>query len=71
VGGAEAPVVDGLSGDQRVFFGWVDRWRKKMREDALRDQIAMNVHAPSAVLSNAPLRDVDAWYAAFGVRAAD
>lgn len=69
--GASPPVLDGLSGDQRVFLGWADRWRKKMREDALRDQISMNVHSPASVRTNAPLRNIDLWYAAFGVRAAD
>lgn len=71
LGSARAPVLDGLSGDQRVFFGWAQRWRRKMRDDALRDQIAMNVHAPPIARINAPLRDIDAWYAAFGVSASD
>jgi putative endopeptidase len=69
--GSPPPILDGLSGDQRVFLGWADRWRRKMREDALRDQISMNVHSPASVRANAPLRNIDAWYAAFDVRAAD
>jgi putative endopeptidase len=71
LGNAEAPILDGMSGDQRVFLGWAQRWRRKIRDDALRDQIAMDVHAPAAVRTNAPLRNIDAWYAAFDIRASD
>jgi putative endopeptidase len=42
-----------------------------MREDALRDQIAMDVHAPAVIRTNAPLRDIDDWYAAFAIRPSD
>jgi putative endopeptidase len=69
--GSPAPLLDGLTGDQRVFLGWAQRWRRKMREDALRDQVNMNVHAPATARTNAPLRDIDAWYAAFDVRTTD
>jgi putative endopeptidase len=71
LGGAPAPLIDGLTGDQRVFFGWAQRWRRKMRDDALRDQISMDVHAPAPVRTNAPLRNIDAWYAAFDIRPVD
>jgi predicted metalloendopeptidase len=54
--------------DGEVFF--LSRL-DSLSDDALRDQIAMNVHAPPAVRTNAPLRDVDAWYTAFGVLASD
>jgi putative endopeptidase len=71
LGGAQPPVLDGLGGDERVFLGWAQRWRRKMRDDALRDQVAMNVHSPPAIRTNAPLRNIDAWYAAFGIRPSD
>jgi putative endopeptidase len=71
LGTAPAPIIDGLSGDQRVFFGWSQRWRRKMRDDALREQIAMNTHSPAPVRINEPLRDIDAWYAAFDVKMGD
>jgi putative endopeptidase len=71
LGGAQPPVLDGLGADERVFLGWAQRWRRKMRDDALRDQVAMDVHAPAAVRTNAPLRNIDAWYAAFDVRPSD
>jgi putative endopeptidase len=64
-------VLDGLSGDQRLFLGWAERWRKKMREDALRNQIAVDVHAPASIRTIAPPRNIDDWYTAFGVRPSD
>lgn len=69
--GAPAPILDRFTGDQRVFFGWADRWRRKMRDDALRDQIGMDVHAPASARTNAPLRNIDAWYAAFNILPSD
>jgi putative endopeptidase len=71
LGAAQAPVLDGLSGDQRFFLSWAQRGRTKMRDDALRHQIAMDTHAPLAVRCSAPLRNIDGWYTAFDVRPAD
>lgn len=71
LGGGQAPVLDGLSGDQRLFLGWADRWRKKRRDDALRNQIAVDTHAPAVIRTIAPLRDIDAWYTAFDVQPSD
>jgi len=71
LGAGQAPVLDGLSGDQRVFLGWAQRWRKKMRDDAQRKQIAMDTHAPAVIRTSAPLRDIDDWYTAFDVRPSD
>ena len=45
--GQPAPVIDGLTGDQRVFLGWAQVWREKLRDDALRQQIASNEHSPA------------------------
>ncbi|HEY1216252.1 MAG TPA: M13 family metallopeptidase, partial [Bryobacteraceae bacterium] len=47
LGSGQAPVLDGLSGDQRLFLGWAQRWQRKVREDVLRDQVATNTHAPA------------------------
>ncbi len=46
LGGKPAPVIDGLTGDQRFFMGWAQVWRSKERDDALRQQVLSNVHAP-------------------------
>jgi putative endopeptidase len=69
--GKPAPVLDGFTGDQRFFLAFAQGWRSMMRPDALRQQLMTNPHSPSAIRSFAPLRNVDAWYAAFGVKEGD
>jgi putative endopeptidase len=69
--GAAAPVLDGLTGDQRVFLGWSQVWRSKSRPDALKQQTASDPHSPVQFRVDGPLRDVDAWYDAFGVKPGD
>jgi putative endopeptidase len=71
LGGAEAPVIDGFTGPQRVFLGWAQVWRTLFRDDALRQQIVNGPHSPGFIRAFAPLRNVDAWYEAFGVRPGD
>ncbi|MFC3100195.1 M13 family metallopeptidase [Altererythrobacter lauratis] len=66
--GAEAPVIDGLTGDQRFFLGFAQVWRGKYREQALRAQmIGGSPHPPGDFRLNNAVRHVDAWYEAFGV----
>lgn len=67
LGGKPAPVVDGLTGDQRFFLAFAQGWRTKMRDRALRARIATDVHAPAPwrVLT---VRNLDAWYAPFKVQ---
>jgi putative endopeptidase len=71
LGGRPAPVIDGYSGEQRVFLGWAQGWRSKFREDQLRQLLASDTHSPSPVRAFAPLRNIDAWYDAFGVKEGD
>lgn len=66
--GKPAPVIDGLSGDQRVFLGWAQAWRGKLTDDAIRRQVASDPHSPRAFRVNGPVRNIDAWYQAFGVQ---
>ncbi|KLE34208.1 M13 family metallopeptidase [Aurantiacibacter luteus] len=65
--GQEAPVIDGLTGDQRFFLGFAQVWRGKIREEALRAQIVGDPHPPSEFRLNNAVRHLDAWYDAFGV----
>ncbi|MGQ3042845.1 MAG: M13 family metallopeptidase [Brevundimonas aurantiaca] len=65
--GQPAPVIDGLTGDQRVFLGWAQVWREKSRPEALREQLTTDPHSPGAVRAATSPRNIDAWYAAFGV----
>jgi putative endopeptidase len=69
--GAPAPVLDGTTGDQRVFLGWAQVWRSKSRPDALKRQTTSDPHAPAQFRVDGPLRNVDAWYDAFGVKPGD
>ncbi|WP_427969074.1 M13 family metallopeptidase [Altererythrobacter sp.] len=67
LGGKEAPVIDGLTGDQRFFLAYAQVWRSKAREDALRNLVTTDPHSPARYRTIAPLRNVDAWYEAFGI----
>ena len=71
LGGKPAPILAGLTGDQRVFLGWAYAFRDKIRNEALREQIATDEHSPGAWRINMPIRNVQAWYDAFGVRPGD
>jgi predicted metalloendopeptidase len=65
--GAPAPVLDGLTGDQRFFMGWARSWRAKERDDYVRSQLQVSAHLPAALRANAALVNVDAFYEAFAV----
>ncbi|OYY72180.1 M13 family metallopeptidase [Sphingomonas sp. 28-63-12] len=67
LGGKPAPVIDGLTGDQRFYLGYAQVWRIKFREPALRSQIISNEHSPGPYRTM-EVRNVDAWYTAFGVK---
>jgi predicted metalloendopeptidase len=63
-------LVNGLTGEQRFFLAFAQRWRTIQTEKALREQIAGDTHAPGEYRSDL-VRNVDAWYDAFGVAAGD
>ena len=65
--GAPAPVIDGVSADQRIFLGWAQNYRSKAREAALRRALLTDGHAPGEYRADT-VRNLDAWYAAFGVK---
>jgi putative endopeptidase len=69
--GRPAPVIDGVTGDQRVFLGWAQVWRGKLREDRLRQLLVVDVHAPNEARVDVPVRNIDAFYSAFGVTSGD
>jgi predicted metalloendopeptidase len=69
--GTEAPVLDGLTGDQRYFLAWAQVWRELRREEALRNQVATDSHSPALFRVNGVVRNVDAWYEAFDVQPGD
>lgn len=65
--GKPAPIIDGLTGDQRVFLGWAQVWRQKIRDEALRQRLHTDPHSPALYRVNGTIRNIDGWYAAFGV----
>jgi putative endopeptidase len=69
--GKEAPVIDGMSGVQRVFLGYAQVWRRKYRDEELRRRIATDPHAPSEYRANGAVRNVPEFYEAFDVQQGD
>lgn len=71
LGGEEAPVIDGLTGDQRFFLGWSQIWRRLYRDQELRKRLITDPHSPSEYRVNGIVRNMDEWYEAFGVNKDD
>ena len=69
--GKEAPVIDGLTGDQRFFLAYGQIWQGKMREKAMRAQIETGVHSLGKFRVNGIVRNFDPWYEAFDVNPGD
>ena len=63
----QAPVLEGLTGDQRFFLAWAQVWRNMYREEALRQQLVRGPHSPPHFRVNGIVRNFDEWYEAFGV----
>ena len=71
LGGKPAPVIDGLTGEQRFFLGWAQVWARKHREADLKNRLFVNPHSPAEYRVNGTVRNVPAFYAAFGVKEGD
>ena len=69
--GAESPVIDGLTGDQRFFLSYAHSWRNKNRPEEVRRRIAIDPHSPDEFRCNQIVRNVQEFYEAFGVSEAD
>ncbi|OHB28565.1 MAG: peptidase M13 [Phenylobacterium sp. RIFCSPHIGHO2_01_FULL_69_31] len=69
--GKPAPVIDGLTGDQRVFLGWAQVWREKFRDEALRQQVVTGPHSPAYYRVNGTIRNIPGWYDAWNVQPGD
>jgi putative endopeptidase len=69
--GQPAPLIDGVTGDQRVFLGWAQVWRGKYREDRMRQQLVTDPHAPPKYRVQVPVKNIDSFYEAFGVKPGD
>ena len=71
LGSDEAPAIDGLTGMQRVLFGWAQVWRTKSREAEAIRRLAIDPHSPPEFRCNGVIRNIDAFYEAFDVRPDD
>ncbi|MBH0018899.1 M13 family metallopeptidase [Pseudoalteromonas sp. SWXJ133] len=68
--GKEAPLIDGVTGDQRFFLAWAQVWKEKRTEQSMLNQLRGGTHAPGRFRAQAP-RNHDAWYKAFDVKPGD
>ena len=71
LGGRPAPVIGGLTGDQRFFLGWAQIWRTLFREEALRQRLLTDSHSPGEFRVNGVLRNLQEFHEAFDVRPGD
>jgi predicted metalloendopeptidase len=69
--GTDAPVIDGLTGEQRVFFGWAQVWRTKSRDAEAIRRLAIDPHSPPEFRCNGVIRNLEAFYDAFEVSESD
>jgi predicted metalloendopeptidase len=69
--GEPAPVIDGLTGDQRFFMGWAQIWREKIRDEYQRQLLVTAAHAPGRYRANGPISSLQAFYDAFEVKSGD
>ena len=69
--GEEAPIIDGLTGDQRFFLSWAQVWQRKYRDEALIQRLSSDPHSPSEFRVNGVVRNFDEWYEAFDVQPGD
>ena len=69
--GGKAPVIDGFTGDQRFFLAWGQIWREMAAEAEQRRRLLADPHSPGEFRANGIVRNVDAWYEAFGVKPGD
>ncbi len=69
--GKPAPVIDGLTGVQRVYYGWAQVWRTKARDAEAIRRLAVDPHSPPEFRCNGVVRNIDSFYEAFGVGEGD
>jgi putative endopeptidase len=69
--GKQAPVIDGLTGDQRFYMGFAQVWRMKMREAEQIQRLKTDPHSPGQFRANGPMRNQPGFYDAFGIKPGD
>ncbi|WGD37400.1 M13-type metalloendopeptidase [Lysinibacter sp. HNR] len=71
LGGAEAPVIDGLTAAQRFFLSWAQAWQQKGRDEEIIRLLTTDPHSPSEFRCNQIVRNIDGFYEAFDVKEGD
>jgi putative endopeptidase len=71
LGGKPAPVLNGLTGDQRVFLGWAQAWAGKATPEEIRRYTTSDPHSFRKYRVNGVVPNIDAWYKAFGIKPGD
>ena len=71
LGGKEAPVLNGVTGDQRFFLGWAQVWRSQYRDAALLQQLTTDPHSPGRFRAIGSPVNMDAFHQAFGTQPGD
>lgn len=69
--GKAAPVLDGYSGEQRVFMGWAQAWRSAARNEEILRRLKSDSHSPGSLRCNLPLRNFSEFARVFGVKEGD
>jgi predicted metalloendopeptidase len=67
LGDEKAPVIDGLTGDQRFFLSWAQLWKSITRDELSARLLKVDPHSPSEFRVNGVVRNLDAWYEAFAI----
>ncbi len=71
LGGRDAPVIDGMTGEQRFFMGWAQVWRRLYRDEELRRRLVVDPHSPSKARTNVVVRNIPAFHEAFDTAPGD
>jgi putative endopeptidase len=69
--GKKSPVLDGFTGEQRVFLGWAQCWLNKTREESMRKNVATDPHSPPKFRVNGVVRNIPEFYTAFNIKPTD
>ncbi len=71
LGGKEAPVIDGLTGDQRFFYAYARGWRSKARPQTMKEWLLTDPHSPDEYRTNGIVTNIDGFYSSFGLKPGD
>ena len=69
--GKPAPVIDGLTGEQRFYYGFSQAWREKMRDEAMLSQVTSDPHSPPQYRADGASINSDGFHEAFSTKPGD